>query len=78
MGPIHAQHYHFDCFDAVFGLDWMRGEGWQGSRGRKPSQHCTALFRITLLMTFCCPPRQNATFSGAHVSGPPSPAFPSN
>lgn len=58
MGPIHAEHYHFDCFDAVFGLGWMRGEGWQGWRGRKPSQHCTAIFRITRLMMFCSSPAE--------------------
>lgn len=27
MGPIHAEHYHFDCFDAGFGLDGCRGGG---------------------------------------------------
>lgn len=26
MGPIHAEHYHFDCFDAVFGCGGVGSE----------------------------------------------------
>lgn len=55
----------------------MRGEGWQGWRGRKPSQHCTAISRITLLMMFCSPQQQNVTFRCAHMNSPLSPTFDS-
>lgn len=48
MGPIHAEHYHFDCFDAVFGLDCGGGEGWLwGKEERESPVSSTAMFLIT-------------------------------
>lgn len=36
MGPIHAEHYHFDCFDAVF-----RGGGEGRERESSPESAAT-------------------------------------
>lgn len=35
MGPIHAEHYHFDCFDAVFRGG---GEGRERERAAQSQQ----------------------------------------
>lgn len=40
MGPIHAEHYHFDCFDAVY-----RGGGGEREK-REPRVSSNAAWDV--------------------------------